>query len=291
MDTLNSIYEQTYERLELIISDDCSTDGTIAVCKEWISQHSHRFQLTKVIESASNTGVSGNLNRGWAHCSGKWIKSIAADDVLLPICIETYINYALSHPEEYFLFGKVIFFGDNEETVRIRNEQGFDYEKFALSASEQHDTLVFQKHNFVPAPSSFFHREKFLEFGFSFDERIPLLEDWPMWIMITAQGFKLNLVEEYTVKYRLSGNTLSSAGSLNISFNRSFRIFYFYYLFPSIYTKDATSAIEDVISYENRLFADKVAYIKENQRLRNTVSYKLGHSILKPIKNLLRLFL
>ena len=39
LETLNSIKNQTYDTIELIISDDCSTDDTVALCTQWINRN------------------------------------------------------------------------------------------------------------------------------------------------------------------------------------------------------------------------------------------------------------
>ena len=43
MDVLNSVKEQTYENLELIIADDCSVDHTQQIISDWLSEHRDRF--------------------------------------------------------------------------------------------------------------------------------------------------------------------------------------------------------------------------------------------------------
>ena len=63
VDTLESIKAQTYQNLELVVSDDCSKDDTVKVCREWIAANKDRFAAATVIESEVNTGVSANCHR------------------------------------------------------------------------------------------------------------------------------------------------------------------------------------------------------------------------------------
>ena len=98
-ETLDSIYAQVYPNIELIISDDCSTDNTVEICRDWIEKNKTRFVRTEVVTVEKNTGVAGNLNRAEAACRGEWIKPIAGDDVLLPNCIQDCIDYMTEHPE------------------------------------------------------------------------------------------------------------------------------------------------------------------------------------------------
>ena len=231
-ETLESIKDQTYPFLELIVSDDNSTDNTVEICRNWIAHNRSRFKRVEVIQSSINTGVSANFNRGEARCMGDWVKGIAGDDILLPSCIQDYVDYTTSHPDFQFLFGKVLCFGDDVERVKIANEQGFDYSKFNLSAQEQYNTLVFQRHNFVPAPTYFYNRIKAQELGLKCDERIPLLNDWPKWIHLTSRGIQLHLLDKFTVKYRIHRTSISTHGSkANKKGNYSFRLFFFLYIF------------------------------------------------------------
>ena len=43
LDTLQSVYNQTYKNLELIISDDCSSDNTVAIVEKWLIDNGNRF--------------------------------------------------------------------------------------------------------------------------------------------------------------------------------------------------------------------------------------------------------
>ena len=98
LQTLESIKSQTYERIRLIISDDCSTDDTIRVCKKWIDRNSTRFVSTEILTTSVNTGVAGNCNRAWDACKSDYLKSIAGDDYLLPDCIDSNISFMLNNP-------------------------------------------------------------------------------------------------------------------------------------------------------------------------------------------------
>ena len=107
IETLDSIFAQTYPDLELIISDDCSSDNTVAVCRQWIAEHKTRFVYTTIIESPVNTGISANLNRAEDACKGNWVKGIAGDDLLLPECIETYMQYVGDRDDLPCVFSRV----------------------------------------------------------------------------------------------------------------------------------------------------------------------------------------
>jgi len=93
LETLESAKAQTYQNIELIVSDDCSTDNTVEICQEWIAKNKERFVRTELITAEKNTGIPANCNRGVKSVQGEWVKLIAGDDALLPDCIEYYLFY------------------------------------------------------------------------------------------------------------------------------------------------------------------------------------------------------
>jgi alpha-1,3-rhamnosyltransferase len=97
VETLESIKDQIYENIELIISDDCSGDDTVSVCKEWLYINNSWFADTKIIEADKNSGIPANCNRGLHATSGEWIKFIAGDDALEQDSIKDYIEFAGTH--------------------------------------------------------------------------------------------------------------------------------------------------------------------------------------------------
>lgn len=82
-ETLDSIASQSYTgEIQLIVSDDCSQDDTVLICKNWLRDHKDRFPDATIISSTSNTGISGNYNRALKEVNGLWVKYIAGDDIL-----------------------------------------------------------------------------------------------------------------------------------------------------------------------------------------------------------------
>lgn len=230
LDTLESVKAQTYPNIELIISDDCSTDNTVDVCLVWIKKNESRFVRTEIITVEKNTGLSENGNRAEAACQGVWVKGIAGDDILMPNCIQDFMDYVAEHQDTIFLFGRMEGFGRPKEEVDEYMNRCFDYSFFDLSAEEQYHRLVF-KGNCLPAPCLFYNRQKVTELGIGNDERIPMVEDYPKWMNITKQGIRLDFVDKVLVKYRLSENSISSTSTPSLRTRQSGAMIYIYYLF------------------------------------------------------------
>lgn len=238
VETLDSIYNQTYPRLELIVSDDCSTDDTVEICREWIGVHKERFVRTELLTVEKNTGVSANMNRAEAVCQGEWVKPIAGDDVLFPECIMVYVDYVQKNPDSLVVFSRMEGFGKSEPEVEEYMNRVFDYSFFALSIPEQNHRLVF-KGNCLPAPTCFYNRDRLASLGIvGYDERIPMIEDYPRWILLLKHGIHFDFVDRTLVRYRLSDNALSSTNYPSESARKSSALIYIYYRYQEMKKDD-----------------------------------------------------
>lgn len=77
---VESILTQSYGNFELIVCDDCSTDDSLAMLKDY----SKRDGRVKVFENAAQQGLFANYNKCWEMAQGQLIKPFAQDDILYP---------------------------------------------------------------------------------------------------------------------------------------------------------------------------------------------------------------
>lgn len=235
LETLDSIAGQTYQNLELIVSDDCSTDDTVEICREWIEAHKDRFVRTELLTVDKNTGVSANLNRAEDSCRGEWVKDIAGDDVLLPNCIEIYVDYVKEHPKAVYVFAKVeVFGGDEEERRHLETFYSLEKDFFEWSIEEQYDYLTLEG-NHIPAATAFYNRGRVINLSIRNDERIPFQEDKPKWINCLKKGVRFDYIDRETVKYRQSDSSLWRHTSEK--FDKSVAKTYLYYCFKNDFKK------------------------------------------------------
>lgn len=213
LETLDSIKNQTYRNIELIITDDASKDDTVSLCNKWLDANGERFVLAKVVTNEKNTGISANANRGCFASHGEWIKIIAGDDRLLPNCLDSYIKWVKLNPGYDIVFSKVIGFGALD-SVAAKKCRWMDchlvFEK--LSKKEIITVLCFL--NFLPAASAFFKKESFDALG-GYDESIPFVEDWPFWLKALSKCFSIGFNNDFTTEYRFSKQSISQQGSNN----------------------------------------------------------------------------
>jgi alpha-1,3-rhamnosyltransferase len=220
IETLESIRNQTWKEKELIITDDCSKDNTIELCKAWLNDHKTDFRNTLLIEANENTGVPANVNRGLNASSGEWIKILGADDTLKTDCLEYNIREVSSNPVIRVLFSKVEVYRDTFEPgnlIRIIPGDPFNPEGIMSpgrdAVSQYKMLLVCDRIHY--SPSVFIHKETLISVG-GFDERYKILEDHPLWLNLTKNGIKLHFMDRVTVNYRQHSGAINNTGETQI---------------------------------------------------------------------------
>lgn len=216
LETLESAKAQTYQNIELIVSDDCSKDNTVKICKIWLKKNRNRFANTEIIESDVNSGISANCNRGMRVARGEWVKLIAGDDILTQECISFFLRYANDHPEADFIYGAVAPFSDDTIFKAVLPPKYFR----SASANKQHRLLLKNK-CYILGPSSFMRREILHALG-NFDERNPMQEDYPLWLKLTGLNYRLYFTEFICAKYRRHTENITGISSSNIELALNF---------------------------------------------------------------------
>ncbi len=204
LETLDSIYAQTYACIELVVADDGSGDHTMDLVKEWVITHGQRFEGVTCTIAPQNQGIPANCNRGVKHSRGKFIKIIAGDDLLTRDCIAYFVSHAdgqdlLCSAMDGLKDGKLVPMDPTHE----RDLAAF----FRSSPSHQLRNYV-RNPIFLNTPTWFYARTAYDQVD-GFDESISLLEDQPFLIKLLAAGYTLTLLPAVTVHYRIStGSTM-----------------------------------------------------------------------------------
>ncbi|PNQ73661.1 hypothetical protein C1T31_04805 [Hanstruepera neustonica] len=108
-ETLLSALNQTYKNIEIIITDDKSSDNTVELCKNFASKDNR----IKVFENDSNLGLIGNWTESVEKASSNWIKFLFQDDLLQPTCVEKMIHAALNLKVDLVICNRQYFFEEN----------------------------------------------------------------------------------------------------------------------------------------------------------------------------------
>lgn len=181
---LDSLVNQTYRNLEIIVVDDCSNDSTIQIIREYESN----FSFVKLYENGSNLGYVKNFEKGILLCKGEFILLSDQDDIwdLNKVsCMYEYIgdNLLLYHDSEFI-----------EEDGTRMNKKMSERMNFYHGSNG----LPFTLYNCVSGHTMMFKRD-LIKLALPFDTRF--FHDW--WLVyVAASKGKINFVNKTLVKYR-----------------------------------------------------------------------------------------
>ena len=219
IETLESIKAQTYKNIELIVSDDFSSDNTVEICKKWIDENKNSFVKAQLLTVKKNTGTSGNCNRILKESDGSWIKLIAGDDLFLPTAIQDYMDFVSKESNINICFSEAIHFYGNLIDKKFSYEK-IEFEDILFSpkvtAKRQYNVLT---KIFIGSGPTFFFKKAVVERVGGFDERFNIQEDHPLFIKLTKAGFKFYLLDKYTVYKRVTEDSVAHSREKNSIFS------------------------------------------------------------------------
>lgn len=205
---IDSCLKQTYQNFEIVIVDDCSTDGSQQIIINYKKLYPEKI---KIILHDVNNGLVVNFNSAILASCGDWFKAIACDDILLPNCLELYVaKISKQHINSGFVFAKLIRFDSKNEF--LVDPEILNLEK--LSTHELQNLILYS--NFLSAPTSFLHRKTLMDIGLA-NTRYPFIEDYPLWLKAINCGVRLYYLNSPTVKYRIHhslSNSVEKIGHL-----------------------------------------------------------------------------
>ena len=217
LETLESVKAQTYSNIELIVSDDCSTDDTVEICRKWIEVNKSKFVKAEVITVERNTGIPANCNRGIKIANGDWVKLIAGDDMLLSDCIRDNINFAVLNKNFKIFISRVLTL-KNGTITETRLTSGIKTIAETSNSRDQYNALLISY--FGNSPTLFVSKDIFNVL--KYDERFKYIEDYPFSLSVTKMGFSFAFIDKETVLYRIHDNSVFSS----ISNKKIFSDFY-----------------------------------------------------------------
>ncbi len=196
-ETLDSVFAQTYANLQVVVSDDASTDGTVALVRE---RYGDRVDL---VTSEVNTGISGNFNRALGAVRGELVAWLDGDDLMRPHRIERQVAALLARPEAAGCAGdaEVLQWPSGEVLGRFST-----LVNGRTGVRDGGIELLFDP-NYSMLPSVTLLRASAIpEHGF--DERIPVLNDWLFHIEVFRSG-PVVAVDEVLGSYRRHGGNVT----------------------------------------------------------------------------------
>lgn len=190
-DCIQSVIDQSYQNIELIIIDDGSKDSSIIKIQEMVSKCTERFVRFQ-FRHRPNKGLSATLNEGLDWCKGEYFVGFASDDIMLEDRIAFQVNtfHINSNSELMGVFGGCDVIDNNDNLI-----QNVIYKK-----KKYFFKTIFLHHHRLLAPTALLKLSEVKKVG-GYDNNIKV-EDWFMWLKLTENGGYLLNINRVLVKYR-----------------------------------------------------------------------------------------
>lgn len=196
-EAIRSVLSQTYPRLELIVINDGSTDGTGAIIRDLVRETGNSFQFV----DKEHEGLVPTLNRGLSLAAGKYFAQFGSDDVLLPDSVARQVEMLESNPKLGLVCGDACYLeGREKSTRRMLGRRARKY----FGRDDMYRELIL--HNCIINLTVMYRKDILLRVG-GFDENIPYFEDWDA-VLRVAESNPIDYIDAPLGFYRLhSTNT------------------------------------------------------------------------------------
>ena len=211
--TLQSVFDQDYPRIEIIISDDASPnyEEEIGRVRQYVREH-QTDNIVRVVYNhlEENRGTVQNANSAYRLAQGRYIKTLGADDTLASAgALGRYAEF-LESSGCLICFSRLQGIDDEGKIIKNLASCAEDYAPFREMTPLQLRDRLFVR-NCLPAPAWFAKKELFEKYGY-YPDTARLIEDYPYWIHLCTQGVRIAFMDEVLIRYRLSGTGMGSYG-------------------------------------------------------------------------------
>jgi glycosyltransferase involved in cell wall biosynthesis len=208
-ETINSVLSQNYSNIEIILTDDGSSDGTAEINNRYAASIPNVISIT----SARNTGIAANFNRALDLARGEFVAWLGGDDLMLPAKLKKQVNILNSNQ---------FAVGCCHDAEVFRSEDGFVLGSFSQLMNGKKGLrsggveLLFDA-NYFMLPSTMLVRRSAIPLH-GFDTKLKYVNDWLMDVDIFVNGYCIAL-KETLGRYRrhvnnVTGNILARRESI-----------------------------------------------------------------------------
>jgi glycosyltransferase involved in cell wall biosynthesis len=182
---LESILAQDFADMGILIADDASTDGSVALVERYAAKDS-RIRWWK---NPNNLGLARNFNCCLRAAKGEYIKYVLQDDKLIsPLAIRKMVEVLDNHPEVSLVGSASQILDEHSRVTKMR-----DYYKPGIMDGRQTIMRCLERANLIGEPSLVMFRRAQTAQGFN--EQLPQLLDLDMWFHLLEQGSFAYLAE------------------------------------------------------------------------------------------------
>jgi glycosyltransferase involved in cell wall biosynthesis len=274
---VESVLAQTFQKFEIIIINDGSTDAfTIDKIKNY------NKSKTRVIHT-ENQGLASARNTGFQDAIGEYIQFLDADDTILPTKFEEQLNVFELYPETDVCYTNFINYDLNKDSVLEQSRNEF------LGNNPLNDFLFrWERDLCIPIHTALFRKTIWVE-KLPFNKKLRAREDWFMWCDLSVINTKFYYLNKILAVYNYHEDNMSKDTTF-MCYTFSLAAFYILQIIPS---EKKEEFLHETIKHINKTLENKIYpnLVIEISDLRNkfiqmdkTIDYKIGNLFLKPYR-------
>lgn len=176
--TIECVLKQSYQKFELLVIDNASTDHTVALVNEF------KDSRIRLIQNAENVGMANNWNLCLKNAMYDYIQILCADDQIYPTCLQEKVQVLEQNPEMVLVFSASDICNMNGDVLWKRRpfhqNRRFSGENFAKKS--------FRVKNFYGEPSNVMFRRKAAYKTGEFHVTMGYNLDWEYWLRLSVNG-------------------------------------------------------------------------------------------------------
>lgn len=182
---IESILNQSFKDFEFIIIDDCSTDNSYKICEEYAK----KYERIKLLRNNENKWISYTRNKLVEYSNTDYILTQDSDDVSEINRIELSYNFLKNNFNYWVVSWNNIIINEDWKIIWKR---------------EYSDNIknVILKKNPISQPSSMFRKDFYYEVWW-YDNDLDYWEDYDLWLKMYLKWYKLKILSEDLIKYRI----------------------------------------------------------------------------------------
>lgn len=181
--TVQSVLTQHYPKLEYIIMDGASQDGTDRILTDYADQVTY-------LDSRQDRGQADAINRGFQYATGEILAWLNADDLLLPGAMACIVQFFLDHPEVDVVYGYRICIDEEDREIG----------RWILPS---HDPTILPWANYVPQETLFWRRRLWEQVGAYVDESYQFALDWELLLRFQKSGANFACIPRFLGAFRV----------------------------------------------------------------------------------------
>jgi len=205
VESLNSVLNQSYKNIELIIADDCSTDSSEKTIKNWLEN----YPDIQFISNETNLGNTKTFNKALKIAKGNYVIDLAADDILMPNCVEKQIDTFLNSDQKKLaiIYGNAEIISENNQHLRYYYEVNAEKKVLKKPATGDIYSSILSQSSMICSVASMVKREVLDELK-GYDENLAY-EDLDLWIR-TARNYNFEFIDSVLIQKRELEDSLGS---------------------------------------------------------------------------------